>query len=639
MIPVLKKELRALGPLFGLLVLMFSGDVISRPFSERLDEASWVHIASDVADPDGSSEAAILFLVFSLMVAYAAYPREHDENTIEFLYSLPVSRGVVFVVKVGCGLAVLWAAAIFGELTNFLLQLPNPQSFSGEQWDLGIAGPIVFLRGSLLTIFYCHGLFASFFRRFGVLPVVLIGVSIANLVTLSPSNAIFDPSEIVAYEVDGRSVVLPIGALVFHGALALFSLAVAALLWMGIGERSGMAFDPGKATLGGRIALGCGSAILIAAVLTIAVIGVALKSEPVVTTRPRRAPAPEYSSFDVVRETTTCCDLTFPRALEVRAAPVVRGVDAVYTEIANVVGTALPDRVAIDMTSDSDSHLGVASWTSVRVSLLDHDTETDLMRTVAHELAHTYQQRILAERAAEAADEIGFFMEGSAEWIAAQVVTSADADVASRRLAAVVWSRHRVRFEELADHDRFRARLSFLLEYPLGELFARGLAAAYGPEAIGCVLRSMSRDALEDHEGRAYWEAALATCEYSLEAVLVEVESEVARTLREEAAFAGAIPEIGGGIVGERDGSYMVVAHLDRSAPPGSLFTLAVRRHAGISDAELRAVDGAVRADGRTVDYLLPESLAGSGRFEAQYGVELGEGRAYFTEWRTLVAP
>jgi hypothetical protein len=422
--------------------------------------------------------------------------------------------------------------------------------------------------------------------------------------------------------------------------LALGSLGIAAFLWMGLGERSGMAFDPGKATIGGRVALGCGAALFIVVAIVVAVIGIELRDAPTVASRRPVEPRPEYSSFDVVQESTECCDLTYPRALAPRVAPVRAGVDAVYRDIARVVGSEQPDRVSIDMTSDSESHLGVASWTSVRVSLLDHDSEVALMRTVAHELAHTYQQRILDRGADEARDSIGFFIEGSAEWIASRVVADPDADLASRRLAAAIWSRHRVRFEELADHDRFRTRLSFLLEYPLGELFSRALAAAHGEDAVGCVLRAMSDESLDDLEGRAYWEAALAKCDDSLEAALVALEAEVARTLAEDVAFVGAIPEMGGGIVGEREGSYAVVATLDRPAPPGAYFTLAVRQRPGISDAQTRSVDGRLRADGRTVDYLVPESLAGSGRFEAQYGVELGDGgRAYFTEWRSLVSP
>jgi hypothetical protein len=640
MIPVLLKELRSLLPLLGLLVLLFSGDVLSRPFTERLDEASWTDIATDVGQPEDAGENGVMFLIFALMVAYAAFPREHDENTIEFLYSLPVSRGTVFAVKVGTGLAVLWFAALFGELTNFLLQSPNPQSFTGEQWRLGVAAPVVLLRISLLSIFYCHGLFASFFRRFGILPIVLLGVCISNLVASSPSLSFLDPTELLAYEVEGRSIVLPLGRLAFHAVLALLSLGIAAFLWMGLGERSGMAFDPGKATLGGRVALGCGAAVFIVVALVVAAIGIELRQAPTVSSRRRVEPVPAYSSFDAVRESTECCDLTYPRALGSRVAPVRAGVDAVYREIGRVVGSEQPDRVAIDMTSDSESHLGVASWTSVRVSLLDHDSEVALMRTVAHELAHTYQQRMLDRGADEARDAIGFFVEGSAEWIASRVVADPEADLASRRLAAAIWSRHRVRFEELADHDRFRERLSFLLEYPLGELFSRALAAAHGDGAVGCVLGAMASEALEDLEGRAYWEAALAKCDASLEAALVALEAEVARTLAEHAAFVGAIPEMGGGIVGEREGSYAIKATLDRPAPPGAYFVLAVRQRPGMSDAQTRAVDGRLRADGRTVDYLLPQSLAGSGRFEAQYGIELGDGgRAYFTEWRSLAPP
>jgi hypothetical protein len=635
------KEIRALLPLYGLVALMFSGDVLTRPFTERLDEGSWAHVASDLA-PGSSSGAGIMYLVCAMMVAYAAFPREHDEGTIELLHSLPVSRRSILGAKVVVGLGILLLAAVGGEATGWLLQSLNPQSFSGEQWRFGTAAPVVLLRSALLTIFYCHGLFASFFRRFGLLPILLIAIAIASLIPLAPELAVLDPTEIVAYRYDGQSLIMPVVPLVLHGALAAVSFAIAAALWLGAGERSGIAFDPGKATLGGRVALGCGTALGVAGALVMTVVGLECRADPFSPgpgrSRPRET-APPTSSLDVERRATRCCDLTFPRELAALAAPVVSSVDSIYDEVGRVLGSAPSGRIAIDLTSDADSHLGVASWTTVRVSLRDHEGERELLRTVAHEVAHTFQHRILGDNVDDVREPAAFFLEGSAEWVASRVVPDDDADLAAKRLGAAVWRRHRVRFEELADRDRWRARLSYLLEYPVGEAFARALAAAHGDAAVGAVFRTMATDVAEGYEGRAFWEATLSASGGSLSAVLAVLEDEVARTVRDEAAWIDAIPEIGGGIARVQGGRATVLGLLDRPAPAGTQYYLAVRRHAGADDEEVRGFEGELNpTDPRVVEYDLPASFAD--RVEAQYGVAPpGSTRAFFTEWRTLVAP
>jgi len=642
MIALLKKEIRALLPLYGLVALMFSGDVFTRPFTERLDEVSWTHVAADLL-PVHASGAAIMYLVCAMMVAYAAFPREHDEGTIELLHALPVSRGTVFGAKVGVGIALLFVAVVGGELTAFLLQSLNPQSFSGEQWRLGTAAPMVLLRFALCIVFYCHGLLASFFRRFGILPVLLVAIALQSLIPLAPELAVLDPSEIVAIRYDGASIVAPVDGLLLHGALAALSFAAAAALWLGAGERSGVAFDLGRATLGGRIGLGCGTAVLVVGALSLAVAGVECRADPFSPspTRPPTSapPPPAASGFDVERQQARCCDLTYPRELAALAAPVVRDVDAIYDQVGQVLGSRPAGRIAIDMTSDADSHLGVASWTSVRVSLRDHDGERDLLHTVAHEIAHTFQQRMLEDNVDDVRDSIGFFLEGSAEWVAARVIPDPELDRGSRRLGAAVWRRHRVRFEDLADRRRWRERLSHLLEYPVGEAFARALATAHGDAAVGGVLRTMATDVAEDYEGRAYWEAILSASGGSLSAVLAVLEDEVARTTEAEGPWLAALPEIGGGIVQVDGDRAVVLGLLDRPAPAGTRFYLAVRRHAGVDDAEVRGFEGELRAtDPRVVELELPASFAD--RVEVQWGIALPDTpRAFFTEWRTLVLP
>ena len=105
MIALYRKELRQLWPIALLGFLLFSGDLFYRPFTEYLDQASWEEIASYV-DPAEDGGFGWFVIVLAVATAYSAFPREHDEHTIDFLLSLPLRPRTVFVAKVAAGLTL-----------------------------------------------------------------------------------------------------------------------------------------------------------------------------------------------------------------------------------------------------------------------------------------------------------------------------------------------------------------------------------------------------------------------------------------------------------------------------------------------------------------------------------------------------
>ena len=147
MIALYRKELRALAPFALLGMLLMSGDMFVRPLTERHDESSWVDIASYI-EPTSESSSAWIWMVLAASVAYAAYPREHDEGTIRFLLTA-AAIGILYKenasisgAEVGCqgevGVACSMAAGALAEvLGGTPAQVENAAEI-GMEHNLGL---------------------------------------------------------------------------------------------------------------------------------------------------------------------------------------------------------------------------------------------------------------------------------------------------------------------------------------------------------------------------------------------------------------------------------------------------------------------------------------------------------------------
>ena len=68
-----------------------------------------------------------------------------------------------------CGIVLLGVHA-FGHVTNALLIPWNPQTYSGAQFRASIALSTYLAQSVFALCMLCHGMLASFMRRFGLLP-------------------------------------------------------------------------------------------------------------------------------------------------------------------------------------------------------------------------------------------------------------------------------------------------------------------------------------------------------------------------------------------------------------------------------------------------------------------------------------
>lgn len=625
MIALYRKELRALAPIALLGMLLMSGDIFIRPLTERYDESSWTDIATYVR-PEQDGPLGWMWIVLAVSVAYAAYPREHDERTIELLHALPIRKSSIFLAKVAAGWTALFAIAAMLFVTDAIQSNLSPASLDGDQWRLGVALELAALQLALCVVVYGHALFASVLRLFGLIPYLALIFLTNVLEELLPPLMWVDPNELLAPRYDGRALVIPWGGLIAQLGAAALAYLLAFLAWAGPAERIGRAIERLRASVAGTAAIGCAG---VGGVFFVALfaLGILIGGMP-------EDDEGEDTSIAVSEVSTERYVLAVPDALAARAEPLVADADRLHEEVRVRLGADVGPVLVADLTDTSAEHLGIAAWTTLRVGLAGERDPVQLRRTFTHETAHAFQHRMIDARRSAASR---FFIEGSAEYLAKAIVPDDRALTDARTLAVAAWTRHRMRFEDLADDGRLRERFDPLLVYTLGELWTAALVETYGARAIGDVLRAMGRaDAPRDLPPRAYWEDALRAAGYDLETVLSRFERMVAEHAERERDAIEALPRLGGGVRG-RDGAYLLLeARLDRDLPPGARVLARIRSGPDARDSETQAFEGERDAtDPRRLVFRVHVALVPSSRFQILFSVAPStRGWAFSETWQ-----
>lgn len=666
---LLKKEVRALLPLGLLGFVVISGDLISRPLTERIDENTYDHVAS-ISEGEGGT-LAFIFWLLSFFIAYAAFPREHDERTIEFLYAIPVRRSAIFVAKVMAGLLVLWGVAAMGQCTNYVLQVLNPNSINGHQMTWALALRVVFLHGMVATVLYAHGLFASAFRIFGVLPYVLLFSIIATVTELVPSMAWLSPGSIVAAEYEGAVMVIPWGYIAIHMVVSSLAGIAAYVAWMGPLDRMRELFAT-RSTFA-TVLLGVGALCVSGIGMVLFVVWAVITfSQPghVPPEDPREARPVAEVSFETAEATTDHYAFVYPSSMEDRALRLISRADRILEAATRIVGASRAPSITVDMAEQSGHHEGIASGTRIRMGTAGQ-ADWRLVHVLAHESAHVLQSEVSNRYLMEHGLTTRFFIEGGAEWVAFETVSEGrlagtvtaeeqQQDVELRRFSRIVaatsFERHRIRLEDTLDDTTFRARWDTTLAYPYGETFAEAVARACGDDAVGRAFATFGREgAPQDATGESLYRDAFASIGCDYEAVAAAHELVIAETLRSERAFIDTIPRMQGGVVGVENGDVILVATLDRpsltvTSPRGeraTQYNVRVRNDPAAPDTEVRGFRGAIvppaageeRGPVRVRFYVPRISLTGA-RFDFLFSMDVDERAFPFSEaWQSAPVP
>ena len=628
------KEIRALLPFLAMVLMLYGTEIIFQFLLERPDELTWAGQRENLLTGNGHL-SAFLILIFGLSAAYSVFPREHDEGTIQFLYALPVSRRSIFLAKALAAWSVVALMAVLDQVNALLLTIWNTQSLGGEQWRFFLAFQVCLLESYFCALVVAHGLLMSFLRRLGLLAYGVLALFVGLIIDFQPQWDFLDPATLLSLNYNGTDLVLPWGNLALHGSVALVAFGLAYALWMGAAERFNRLYRWFSEQILGKATLGCATVAIVVLGTTAFFI---VFDDDSVNDEPVR-----YPSLFPVRGETLHYDFNYNSHASQRARTLMAVADDAYTDVAGLLGATDGPRIDADLTDPGSAHLGIAQGGVLRVAL-ENLSDLDALRTLYHETAHVFQHHLSDGKAASAGNSLRFFIEGSAEWVTAELLEEKDGGEdhrqrrqAHRRLAATAYHLHQIRFEEMLDDTAFRRLHDPLLAYTLGEAFTAGLAEACGRDIPGKIFRMIDReDAPEDLSGLVLWQDLTGAADCDLESAIAAYERIMTRTVREEWDFIRSLPRLGGGIVGFENGRLIFKASPDRYVEaPAESYYLSVRRDPGVDENGMVTFNGEYDPENDTITFRLPGSWAGS-PFEYQIGQSIeGSLWAFFEDWQT----
>ncbi len=643
MITLLKKELRQLLPISCLVFFLMGGGLLVEPMTERPDEMSWEGISSCLS-PNNGAETAIVLLLICLAVGFSLFPREHDEKTIDFLHSLPLSRRTIFLTKVLAGYLVLVAGILLEQLVNWLLQLPNTQSMTGEQFSFRTAVYFSFLECSFCYIVLSHAVLLSFFRRFGLLIYGIFIWLVLALQNAHPGFLFLDFTTLLNLEYKGSNLLIPWHGLAFHCMFALLCLAVAAVLWLSPAERFTSIYQR-------LFRMRTGKVILTATSVGIAIVVIALMTYLSNDNADNADGRAVYVSFSTANLSTSHYRFTYPTSLRARVHSLAKQADDMYQNAATALNAEMRDRIIVDLTEQSKEHAGIAGWKKIRMDITSTDDSTALSRILNHETVHVLSAHLSEHRLAEHRDDTRFFTEGLAEYLSYKAVPDPGTLGHRRLIASMAWKRQQMSFEELVDDDQFAAKYDPDLVYFLGEVWAHALAQTCGEQAAGNLLRKMARkDAPKDLRGIVFWQEATQAVQCELSSVnnaWLHMLDELAKKNEEQ---INGFLRVKGTTRSTDQGDTAIVVRVDPPLALGQTATvlLRVRADANVERAHyytnstflLGLEDNAVDNPETITEIRIPSSVLTGRRFDYQLGIETQPiDIPYFEPWKSAAVP
>lgn len=628
MMRLVQKELKQLLPftfLWLCLVVLFYGAELATVRVDEESYASWCKAYCDV----GTNVDLVLFTVlFYMIAAYSLFPREFDESTVDFLRSLPIGRKKIFISKVLAAWLLLTLLVIVDRLLQGAVLAFNSQTITGKSYwtnDLSF-----FIRDCLFAlVIVSHGVFISWFRTTGLIIYSLYLIGLILLEQAAGVSGIYNIFSFFDNEYDGQRLLIDWPVINFHLFVALVLLIAAYFMWTNTDSRPR---TPGSGKLAKVLP------ILFSVVGFLVVTGWMIGM--------LQTTSDESSQSDIQRLSTSHYDFSYRSVNEAAMLKLETFAEQDYDELVNLLTAQNEPVIQADMTSDSEHALGLATWKKIRMVLTSEDEVDPLYRRVlSHETAHVFQSVESNRALTKAANSVGFFVEGMAQYTSFSIVPDVQSRESNWMISAVAWQRHNIKFEQLANRSVFESLYDPELLYGIGDIWVDALARACGETAIGDFLRATGRNnAPPNIAGVAFWRNHLQHIGCELELVNDQWRK-LMQDLVEERAI-GAFPHFENVVVSRasKDGLINIQAQL-RPGETGVLpefYYLRVQSETKLAKSVSPVLRGKLVRDGdeaRVEFSVLPRLIDGK-RFSYQLGyTPLPDSRHYFDRWRSGALP
>ncbi len=619
---LVRKELRQLLPMVvGLAALVLWG-IVQIFLVEAPDTALWSNTSIFASGQQGAIQAWLMLLL-GLLTAYALLPGEHEQGTIEFLYTLPVRRRLLFLVKYLVGASLLASVNLLTSPLWWLALGFNPGSFARRQIRPELLALELGLFVALSFIAVAYGLLLAYFRRLGWLLFALIWLALSLLAQVHPPLRVLNVDALFTFEHKGGDPLVPWNAWLLHAVLSAIALGYAGRLWLGGQDHLPSLLERWRAHPDlRRFVIGCGlvGAALAAGAAAVTTLGGG-RADPQGPSGPRRTVTLDTQHFRFSY---------FPD--HEREAQLVAGeADRAYQRLQTWLPTPGAGTIVADLTEASREHAGIAGWEKLRLDVRGDKPTPLLHHLLYHETTHVLATNLLRAASNQRQAGLRFFMEGLAEYLAFELVPGRDEERATaRQIAALARQQFRLRWEDLQDPEGFLTRHDEYLLYPLGEVWVAALVEACGREMPARVLRALGDpEGPQTLSGSRLWQHALQGLRCDLSHVAARHDRIFARLLPE----AERLPRASAAFLREEGDTLLFQLRVSAPTPGPWTVHLRVRDNPDSARAHTTLARFPL-ATGDTRQVAVSRPALTGRRFEYQTGASSTEAApAFFTRW------
>jgi len=512
---LLIKELNAFKPFLILVFLIYGADFLFIPLTGYADQSLFTRVY-DQLNVDLWDMGPLVLAFLALSCSSGLLVGEVDQGTIRFLDGLPTSRTRIFTAKILVAFLVLFTGPVLEASSSLFFQYFSRTSLSsGFYWEL--AGVSLFLHACQVMIFLSLAVLASFLRRFGWLLAALLIIVYLVLVREWPGLSVVNPALLTRPDLLGQSWIIPWESLRIQLPIAACLMVISWLLFLGGGLNFAQKLANLKNHLGGRIAMGCGSILVVA--LWIGLFSWMMMDQNAGEGAEKETTRVSWAEWQSIRIHTNRYLFSIPKYLEGRATPMIERADEVHDTVTTFLRVdPVPDILVDGSVASGGDYAGLAFWKTIRLSLPSIEDPIQLQATLGHETTHVYIEILSSKKMGEAFRWTRFFHEGLAEYVEQRFFEDGAELKGFKLQAAIAFDRNEARIEYLLDNQQLSAKYDTFLVYALGERFITALVDRHGDEAPSQILRAIGRDdgpkGLEGHE---LWRDAFQRASYNFD--------------------------------------------------------------------------------------------------------------------------